>query len=112
MKSCKYCGEELTDTEQHFYPVDECFSCGFWSGNYEHDKRGGVQYAIINGHHYLIEPDEPGVTSGFLGFAGAEVKIEFIDGTRVVTRNLWHQGQIPPPWRQSMPDNAKFITSP
>lgn len=83
-----------------------CFTCNFWQDQLDLDNSGKRQFAIIDNHHYVIEPD---TIRGFKGFSGALHKIQFNDGRIVTTKNLWHQGQIPEKWQAKFQNNAKFI---
>jgi len=109
IERCKYCGSEI---ERHYNVMaeGECFECWHWRINYEADQQGR-NFAIIDGHHYVIEPDKPNCNhqSCFCGFGGHRFAIEFLDGRIIETRNLWYQGEISPYWRQFMPDNARFL---
>lgn len=60
---------------------------------------------VINGVHYRIGP--PG--GEFQGFGGRRYDIEFLDGRRVTTYNLWYQGLIPPKYLIQLPDNARWV---
>lgn len=93
---CLICGKE--EDPSHWINENEmrehqmCFNCNFWRNMLEKDsKRAPHTCCMINGTHYVIEPDEP--NAAFQGFGGAEFQIEFFDGTRVVTHNLWCQGE-------------------
>lgn len=74
---------------------------------------GRSNAVVIDGDHYRIEP-EPGPREPQMrGHSGRLFRIRFREDGRVVeTRNLWHQGKIPPPWREQLPDNAEFIKAP
>lgn len=61
---------------------------------------------MIDGTHYVICDEDS--KSSFRGFGGAKFQIEFNDGTRVVTTNLWCQGEPKGFWKQHFPDNARF----
>jgi hypothetical protein len=80
-----------------------CLSCDFWLNEVDH--KNSVR---IDGSHFQIGPDYPKGYRGSLGFGGREFHIEFNDGRRVVTHNLWSQGEIPDRFRDILPDNAKF----
>lgn len=41
------------------------------------------------------------------GFAGRKWQITFLDGSVLVTTNLWSQGIVPPKYRELFPNNAK-----
>jgi hypothetical protein len=62
---------------------------------------------VVNGEHFTLGDDEPG--GRFKGHGGRRFDIEFFDGRRVTTRDLWHQGVIPPKHRERYPDNARFV---
>ncbi len=64
---------------------------------------------VINHEHYRVRPDSgrPGPGDGF---DGQMFRIRWLaDGSVTETRNLWHQGIIPPSWRDRLPDNAEFV---
>lgn len=66
------------------------------------------QRVVVDNHFYVIEPDLPPEHSGLRGFGGRRFDIEFFDGRRVTSHNLWSQGTVPPKWREAYPDNAVF----
>ncbi|CAO0836086.1 putative protein OS=Streptomyces microflavus OX=1919 GN=Smic_80960 PE=4 SV=1 [Streptomyces microflavus] len=53
---------------------------------------------------------ERGMGNG--GFGGRRFDIEFFDGRRVTTHDLWSQGTIPPKHRERYQDNARFAPQP
>lgn len=79
----------------------------FWGPGGLRDRDDPARRVVIDGQHYLLGEERPGQTGD--GFGGARFDIEFRDGRRVTTRNLWHQGAIPPRWRWRYPDNARFV---
>lgn len=108
---CKICGKEedpsnwINESEMREHKM--CFNCNFWRDMLEKDsKRSSHTWCMIDGTHYVIEPDEP--NSVFQGFGGAEFHIHFKDGYKVVTHNLWCQGEPNEHWRPKFPDNADF----
>lgn len=82
----------------------ECFTCAFWElkATQKHD-------VVIDDFLYSIgrEPG-PNSDSRDLGMAGRRFDIEFFDGRRVTTRNLWAGGQIPERFRDRIPNTARF----
>lgn len=78
-----------------------CFKCAFWSLKTERKHP-----TIINGIFY-----GPGNrTSGeFRGMGGRRFDIEYFDGRRITTFDLWCGGEIPDVWRDKLPDTAKFL---
>lgn len=84
-----------------------CFRCNHWHNWWL--RRNSPHVARIDGTHYYIRPNDP--DSPFQGFGGRQFFIYFPNDERTIsTRNLWCQGDIPPRWRERLPDNAKFLT--
>ena len=82
-----------------------CFKCNFWIEKV--DLVNHPDSVRVDGSHYWINPERlrPGA---FRGFGGKQFIIIFNNGRRVTTTNLWHQGTIPPRFKDRLPDNAKF----
>lgn len=109
---CKICGKEETPSnyinQKDMEENQLCFTCNFWKEMLEKDaKRDPHTWCMIDGTHYVIEPEDDPETY-FRGFGGARFQIEFNDGTKVVTTNLWCQGEPKDYWREKFPDNARF----
>ena len=104
--NCKICGSPV-DADHYINDValkmrkhQMCFGCNFWREMLEKDAKCPPYTAcMIDGTHYVIAPDDP--SSYFQGFGGAEFQIEFNDGTRVITHNLWCQGEPEGSWKAS-----------
>lgn len=79
----------------------------FWLGELA-DRSHAV---VIGGEHYRIRPDLPERDRDCAGFAGRLHRIRFYSDPRKIieTRNLWHQGTIPPAFRDRLPDDAEFV---
>lgn len=110
---CKICEEEMheddyiEDVKVAMLKHQMCFNCNFWREMLEEDaKRPPHTWCMIDGTHYIIVPDNP--NSHFQGFGGREFQIEFNDGHRVVTHNLWCQGEPEGYWKDKFPNNAHF----
>lgn len=105
---CVICGKEI---EKSLYSndtlcSDECFSKHYWL---ERVNRQDVKTQVVVNHNvYQIEDENS--SSSFRGFYGAPFYIEFFDGRKVRTTNLWANGEIPDEFKDQLPDNAKFIT--
>lgn len=120
---CRVCGKEFS-RDSAVSPTlcsEECFHEDFWSQKLLWKLNGdrtpdGSMVARIRGRHYVIKPDAPSGIHGFQGFGGCEFVIAFIDGPHkgmvVITRNLWHQGEIPSRFRAQLSDNAVFFDGP
>jgi len=108
---CIICGKEV---EEHFINSGTlkshkmCFNCNFWREQLVNDKEliGQHKTCMIDGTHYIICDENS--KSAFRGFSGAKFQIEFNDGTRVVTTNLWCQGEPTAYWKDKFPNNARF----
>ncbi len=79
----------------------------FWGPGGIADTADPGRWAVIDGAFFTIG-DGDGF-GGVAGFGGKRWEIEFFDGRRVVTRDLWPTGQITPKWRERWPDNARFV---
>ena len=84
-----------------------CFSCNFWCNRCLGTR--SPRSVRVDGRHYWIG----NVCSGdkkSQGFGGRRFVIRFIEGRKVTTTNLWHQGEIPEHFRERLPDNATFLS--
>ena len=83
-----------------------CHSCAFWLEKITQTDENTV---VVNGTRYSIGDENPNLY--FKGFGGAKFDIEFFDGRKVVTHNLWCQGDIPEEFRSypELQDNARFV---
>ncbi len=102
--TCRRCGK----VEEMHYATDlgdACFSCWFWFEKV--GLKDQPEVVRVNHRHYMIA-DEDG-SRYVRGFGGARFEIEFFDGRKVTSTNLWYQGQIPEDFWLDLPDNARFI---
>jgi hypothetical protein len=75
----------------------------YWEREIAHEPDRRV---VIEGVHYRLgTATKP---SSHNGMSGRQYDIEFFDGRRVTTCDLWYQGPIPPKFRDALPDNAKL----
>lgn len=77
----------------------------FWQEKIAFKKR------LIIIDHVCYQTENENSSSHFRGFGGQKFVIEFFDGRKLETTNLWHIGIIPPYYRRTLKDNAKFIRS-
>lgn len=110
---CKICGVEenpsnfVKDCRDSLIKHQMCFSCNFWRERLEEDSKLPPHTAcMIDGTHYIIGDENN--KSAFRGFDGHRFQIEFNDGTKVITTNLWCQGEPKGYWKDKFPDNARF----
>ena len=112
---CRICGK--TDGLDKWVKCDEtkimerenvCFHCAFWLEKIATTNENTV---IVNGTRYAIGKEDPNLL--FKGFGGARFDIEFFDGRKVVSHNLWCQGNIPEEFRSypELQDNARFVNN-
>lgn len=110
---CRICGK--TDNLSNWFECYQtqlmekehvCFNCAFW---FEKIAQTNENTVVVDGVRYTIGEENP--NSYFKGFGGAEFNIEFFDGRKVVSHNLWRQGEIPEHFRNypELQDNARFI---
>lgn len=95
---CAECGTS-DDTPFHDDPRF-CHTCGFWLEKVAMADSSRV--VRRDGFHYVIGDSN----SAFPGNYGRRYEIRFLDGRVVETSNLWNQGEIPPRFRDRLPDNA------
>lgn len=107
---CPTCGKELgTDSfissdERSMKEYGECFECALWRERLS--LLGNPDLAIIDGTMYTIgDENDP---SPFRGFGGDKFVINFKDGRKVTTTNLWCSGHISEAWKSKFPNNADF----
>jgi len=107
---CPTCGKELgtnsliSSDERSMREDGECFECALWRERLS--LLGNPNTAIIDGTMYTIgDEDDP---SPFRGFGGDKFVINFKDGRKVTTTNLWCGGHISKHWKSQFPDNADF----
>ena len=108
---CKICGKSEDTSRSYDGPEMEkyqmCFECNFWRKRLEDDSKFPAHKAVmIDGTHYIIGPEDS--RDHFRGFDGAKFQIEFNDGFRVITTNLWCQGEPKGYWKDKFPNNARF----
>ena len=87
------------------------FTKEFWQSKMKPELRDSPRTARVDGVHYYIG-DSNANTRAFRGFGGALFLVEFNDGRRVQTTNMWCQGTIPKALRTELPDNARFHATP
>lgn len=83
-----------------------CFRCAFWLEKIALTDENTV---VVNGVRYTIGEDDPNQI--FKGFSGRKFDIEFFDGRKIVSHDVWCQGRIPDRFRTypELQDNARFI---
>lgn len=80
-----------------------CFHCNFWR-----ERATESDLIVIEGSAYSDGGRKPKNYRGFMGFGGREFTIECFNGKLIETNNLWHRGEVPPAWRETIPDNARW----
>ena len=103
---CPTCKKEIgtSVSEDSIKEKGECFECALWRERLP--LVGNPDVAIIDGTMYTIgDENDP---SPFRGFGGDKFVINFKDGRKVTTTNLWCGGDISEHWRPQFPDNADF----
>jgi hypothetical protein len=92
-------GVGLCDERTRMEEKTCCFHCAYW--DLKVDNPTGL--VIVEHAAYRVGPGNSG------GMGGRRFDIEFLDGTRVTTHDLWHVGIIPEWFWKKLPDNARFL---
>lgn len=116
MKVCAECGAEsdpenyskTSGTRVYMERLTLCFTCAFWH-ELASDKRN--KETVIAGRIYGVgpEPDLSRCYKSGLGFGGRRFDIEYSDGRKITTHNLWAGSAVPEKWRSVFPDTARFL---
>lgn len=104
---CPTCDKELGkfwSDENSMKEHGECFECSLWRERLS--LLDDPDTAIIDGTFYTIGDEND--SSPFRGFGGDKFVINFKDGRKVTTTNLWCGGKISDAWKSKFPDNADF----
>lgn len=111
---CRECGdpepgEYMEPTQTQMRERGLCCGCNFWTNRL---AVLGPNSATVGGISYEIERERPDLRlheRHVLGHGGAAFEVEFFDGRRVRTTNLWSCGEVPKHFRGRIPDNARFV---
>lgn len=104
---CPVCGR--ADSPNNWMgglPNGFCFNCEVWAKN-KNDYENGNRKIVVNGKMFHIGDETPSPPN-VRGFAGAKFNIKKFTGEKIVSTNLWLNGEIPEIWRPYIPDNAEF----
>ena len=107
---CPTCNRELgtnipiSSDERSMKEHGECFECSLWRERLS--LVGKPNIAIIDGTFYTIGDEDS--KDPFRGFGGDKFVINFKDGRKVITTNLWCGGDISEAWKPKFPNNADF----
>lgn len=106
MLECEICGKQIKKSNYYNNVIcsSQCFEAFYWLERVK--NKDSKKQVVIDNIVYQIEPEYP--LGGFRGFDGKKFVIEFFDGRKVFTSNLWHNGTIPVAFRTLLPNNAKF----
>jgi hypothetical protein len=115
---CQYCGDEIRfnygeKIAERLKDQSSCFMCDFWLRRIDDLTEIGDQCLIVDGVFYTIGREDDPSPDKWRGFGGRRFDFEFfagpLKGEKGVTTNLWCRGDIPPAFRESIPDNARWI---
>jgi hypothetical protein len=107
---CKVCNKVfhinyIKETRKILLEKGVCLSCYYWQGRLE--KKDLPESIIMNGSAYW---DAGFKVNGGRGFGGSLWKIKKFTGEVIQTNDLWHNGTIPPHFKDQLPDNAEKIS--
>lgn len=103
---CEICGKEIEKSSYigNVLCSSECFTKNYWL---ERVKRKDVPtQVVIGGQVFQIASEDS--DRGVRGFGGRRFVIEFFDGRKVITTNLWINATIPEEFIEQLPDNARW----
>ena len=90
-----------------------CFHCAFWYRIHYMDPDEETIPVVVNHTHWSFPSKEPVHYQKSHGWSYRPIPtmnyILFDDGRVAETNQLWHQGNIPEPFRELLPNNAVFI---
>ena len=81
-----------------------CFACAYWR-----DAIAKKHEVVIDGHIYSLGNINKPPNSPHSGMAGRRFEVEFFDGRRVVTHDLWSGSTVPDRYKHLIPDTARFV---
>jgi hypothetical protein len=96
------------DDERTTAKPSACIGCDFWQGKVDlmTDAQEASRLVRTPDHeHFHIGPS---ASNASRGFGGRAFIVEFFDGRKVETNNLWSQGTIPAHFRERLPPNANL----
>lgn len=112
---CKHCGGLIKANYTEYGPILRkslnCFSCQIWEDRSREILVPGHNKVILGENFYSIGEELPPGHAGFRGFGGRKFTFEMLDGSTVVSTNVWYGGEIPPHMKHLLPDNAKSQTT-
>jgi hypothetical protein len=79
-----------------------CFTCAFWRVQVEKKHE-----TVIDGRIYGVGDRPKGGRHN--GMAGRRFDIEYFDGRKVTTYDLWAGGDVPERYADQIPNTARFL---
>lgn len=111
VEKCRWCGGSdkclfSGDQAPIARGLDTCFSCAYWIQILtQRDDRMIVTptYRHFTATYWGIRTSK---RDGLKGFSGAPWRATFLDGSVKVSNDIWHQGEVPPVWRDRFAPNV------
>lgn len=101
---CIICGKEF---DYKTYDINvcstQCFDANYWLDRVK--NKDSKTQVVYEGVVYQIDREDQSEK----GYYGQKFEIEFLDGSKVLTTNLWHNGTIPEAFKELLPNNAKTL---
>lgn len=116
-KPCPGCGDTgfwtkyMGKTGERMTRTGECYTCAHWELICEVGEKVVIDHAAYSIGYEPKDEDERfhARLRNNLGMSGRRFDIEFFDGRKITTHNLWSGGVIPERYWSRLPDTAKFI---
>ena len=81
-----------------------CFECGYWR-----ERLTKPNDTVIEGRIYSVGDVAKPPNNPHAGMAGRRFDIEYFDGRRVTTHDLWAGSDVPERYKAQIPDTARFL---
>lgn len=103
-------GHYNTWAEEDFRKNQCCQKCNFWFSKIANYGVGFDKHFVDGDWNMYLCRDSKEARDGgpvMRGFGGRMVRVNFSDGTYVISTNMWTQGTVPEDWRTKFPINAQ-----
>jgi len=111
---CSYCGGKDrpgrwdNEIKDRMHSEKRCFSCIHWFDAVE--QKDDDNCAIIDGNIYWVKDLSSTRHKVCLGFGGRVFHVEWHNGRKKTSNNVWHGGEIPKRFCGLLQNNAKFVS--
>lgn len=117
---CKHCGKEekasyVEATKSRMVKEERCFTCDYWLELAKQHAKDEKCFVVAEdspsmrpGEH-LQDGGFTGGNTKWNGFGGRLFEIEFLDGRKSKSNNVWYQGPVPERFKHLFTRKARVI---